>query len=161
MTILGSRRRRREYKLDPLDRGLDDPTGEMPVVSEQPAVPADIAPDLPAGAVRNRQDVYAEGNRCSGCGVPSVGESCSRCALAEANTEQVPDLIPDWVNTVVPPLTDEATRRLLVAIFFCERCGARTDHDGLCVDYGRFHASADQLAAIASCERPQRSRGNR
>jgi hypothetical protein len=41
--------------------------------------------ELPAGAVRNMQNVYEEGRRCATCGVPSIGETCVKCVLGVAS----------------------------------------------------------------------------
>ena len=83
MSLRTRRRERRQYKADPLDRGLDILEAENDtqetwlgdLTGEHPAVITDITPDPLPVPPRRPQTLYAVGRTCF-CGTPTTGDFC-------------------------------------------------------------------------------------
>lgn len=123
------------------------------VLEQDPIVPRPV----------RRQKLYPDTHRCQaeGCGAPCVGEMCVPCTVAGRQPEPEP---PEWMSEsgYQPPMSEDAIRNLVLAVFTCEHvigregvaglepmrdviCGRRLGHDMLCPEGGRAHASADML----------------
>jgi hypothetical protein len=156
MSLRARRRSRQAFKADPLGQAepvlqaVPDPAQDTSPTLDallQTLAPVDPDPVPPPVPPRRPQTLYAVGRTCF-CGTPTTGDACVAhrdLPAPPAETEH------PWLSLVTEePLTEPELRRLVTAIFSCDRCGARLGHDGLCDDYGTAHATPEQLAARAS-----------
>lgn len=138
-----------------------DPTGADLAAPEPAPLEQDpIVPHVREPLPPRRATLYGDTNRCRAidCGAPSTGDLCVPCTVA-GKTPVYPDPPADWVSsTYVPPMSEDAIRNLVLAVFTCEhetngrQCGRRLGHDMLCPEGGRAHASADMLRWLDEVE---------